>query len=613
MFKSMAQDVYRQLRSRIKWRIAHKLTAASLLMIVLTLLAGGVGLWQVLTIGQAINDARAREQQRAWSLEMLAAGYRLVAALDRMVLTQDPSIASTELATSLGSLSFYVEVLQESSDGTQASDLLEEMQVAYDELRQEVNEVDLLARQEVWSEAALYLEERVKPANEHMERLIRQLAGRSEQDVEAVSSHVQTVIRQAILLSVALAALTTAIALGWRQLVFRELIRSILKLRQEVGRISSGDLTHRLDLRTGDEIEELGDDFNKMADKLANTIGSLEQRNLYLQTTVEKYVDYMVKVAKGNLSDRLTLDTEGQDDDPLIVLGHELNETTASLQDMILQIREAANNLSAAAAEIMAATTQQASGASEQSAAIAQTTTTVDELKTVAEQSMARAQDMVGASQRTVEVSHAGQEAVGEAIASLGEIKGQVEGIAENILVLSEQMLQIGEIITTVGDIAAQCNILALNASVEAARAGEYGKGFAVVAAEVRSLAEQSRQATEQVQAILWDIQNATNTTVMVTEEGTKRVDEGVRLAAWAGEAIRRLANVIEESAQVATQMVAGGRQQTSGVEQVAVAMQSINQATVQSLASTRETERAARELNDLARRLTETVERYQL
>jgi methyl-accepting chemotaxis protein len=68
------------------------------------------------------------------------------------------------------------------------------------------------------------------------------------------------------------------------------------------------------------------------------------------------------------------------------------------------------------------------------------------------------------------------------------------------------------------------------------------------------------------------------------------------------------LAEVIEESAQAATQMLAGGRQQVTGVEQVAVAMQNINQTTVQSLSSTRQTEKAARDLNDLAQRLSEAV-----
>jgi methyl-accepting chemotaxis protein len=271
------------------------------------------------------------------------------------------------------------------------------------------------------------------------------------------------------------------------------------------------------------------------------------------------------------------------------------------------------HNLSSSAAQILTATTQQSVGASEQSAAIAQTTTTVDELKTIAEQLVSRAQEVVQASQRTVEVARTGQQAVDETIVSMSQIKTGVEGIAENILALSEQTQQIGEIIATVNDIAAQSNILALNASVEAARAGEYGKGFAVVAVEVRNLAEQSRQATAQVKTILSDIQKATNATVMATERGTKGVDEGVKLAAQAGESIEQLGAVIRESAQAATQVVAGGRQQATGVEQVALAMQSINQATKQSLLNTRQSEKVAQDLNNLARHLTEIIEQYKL
>jgi methyl-accepting chemotaxis protein len=338
-----------------------------------------------------------------------------------------------------------------------------------------------------------------------------------------------------------------------------------------------------------------------------------EQR-VYLQNTVREYVDYMATVGQGNLAARLTLNGDERGaDDPLIVLGHQLNDTVLSLQSMITQIHDAANNLGSAAAEILAATTQQVAGASEQSAAISQTATTVDEVKTLSEQSITRAQEVANASQRTVEVSRSGQQAVQDTIGSMAHIKERVEGIAENILALSEQTQQIGEIIATVNDIAAQSNILALNASVEAARAGEQGKGFAVVAAEVRNLAEQSKQATDQVRTILSDIQNGINATVMATEEGTKVVDQGVQLAAQTQEVIAQLAGVINESAQVAMQMVAGGRQQASGVEQIALAMQNINQATVQSLASTRQAEKATQDLNELARRLTATVEQYQL
>jgi len=283
-------------------------------------------------------------------------------------------------------------------------------------------------------------------------------------------------------------------------------------------------------------------------------------------------------------------------------------EQREKLQQILGQVSDAANELNAATAEILAATTQQMSGASEQSAAISQTTTTVDEVKVIADQSVARAQEVADMSQRTVEVSRAGAQAVDDTIGSMGQIKDQVESIAENILTLSQHTQQIRDIISTVNDLASQSNMLALNAAVEAARAGEHGKGFAVVAAEVRSLADQSKQATSQVRTILEDIQRATNTTVMATEEGTKRADAGVRLAAQSGEAIRQLAGVIGESSQAAMQMVAGGRQQASGIEQIALAMQNINQATTQSLSSTRQAERAARDLNDLARSLSEIV-----
>lgn len=195
----------------------------------------------------------------------------------------------------------------------------------------------------------------------------------------------------------------------------------------------------------------------------------------------------------------------------------------------------------------------------------------------------------------------------------MSRIKDRVEEIARSILAVSEQTQQIGEIISSVSKIAAQSNLLALNKSVEAVRAGERGRGFAVVAAEVRTLAEQSREATAKIKGILSEIRSGINATVMATEEGTKGVDAGVKLTAQTQDVIAQLGNVIQESAQAATQMVASGHQQASGMDQVATAMQNINQATMQNLGSTRQAERAAENLNQLARGLSKTVDQYRL
>ena len=397
-------------------------------------------------------------------------------------------------------------------------------------------------------------------------------------------------------------------------LLSSNVVKPLAGLTDTATQIAAGDLEQNVAVTRHDEIGVLAKAINEMTTRLREMLHKEKEERALLDTTVGKLVDYMDLVGQGDLSARLDIDAGAIDpDDPLAVLGHNLNDMAASLQATIMQVQQAAIDLSSGSAEIMAATTQQAAGASEQSAAIAQTATTVDEVKTIAEQAAMRSQEVGGAAQRTVEVSRAGHQAVRETIDSMNQIKEQVQGIAEGILVLAEQTQQIGAIISTVNEIASQSNILALNASIEAARAGEAGKGFAVVAVEVRNLATQSRQATEQVKGILSEIQKATNAAVMATEEGTKRVDRGMELAAQTQQAIDQLAGVINESAQAAVQVVAGSRQQLSGIEQISLAMSNINQATLLSLASTRQAEKAAQDLNKLASHLTQVVAEYRL
>jgi PAS domain S-box-containing protein len=287
-------------------------------------------------------------------------------------------------------------------------------------------------------------------------------------------------------------------------------------------------------------------------------------------------------------------------------------KTAEAARDRLLAaVTETAQNVASAAAEILAGSTQQASGAQQQAAAVSETVATVDQVAQTSEQAAQRARAVAESSQRTVEVSRAGRKAVDEAVAVMGTVNEQVEAVAENILALAEQAQQIGEIIATVNEIAEQTNLLALNAAIEAARAGEHGRGFSVVAAEIKALAEQSKKATGQVRQILGDIQKATYGAVMAAEDGTKSVAGAIRVVNQAGETIRTLTDTIGESAQSAVQISASAGQQAAGMGQIHEAMKNINQVTSQNVASVRQAERAAQDLNALGTTLKALVAGY--
>lgn len=269
--------------------------------------------------------------------------------------------------------------------------------------------------------------------------------------------------------------------------------------------------------------------------------------------------------------------------------------------------------LTSSSAEILATTTQVASGAAETASAVSETTATVEEVKQTAQMASDKARYVSDSAQKTAQISLTGRKSVEEAIVGMRHIQEQMSSIAESIVHLSEQSQAIGEIIATVNELAEQSNVLAVNAAIEAAKAGEHGKGFGVVAQEVKSLAEQSKQATAQVRVILGDIQKATGTAVLATEQGNKVVQTGMRQTTETGESIRLLAQSINDAAQAATQIAASSQQQMVGMDQVALAMENIKQASIQNVAGTRQAEKAAQGLHELGQVLASMIGRKPL
>lgn len=316
------------------------------------------------------------------------------------------------------------------------------------------------------------------------------------------------------------------------------------------------------------------------------------------------------QVAMGDLTVKLPANERR---DEVGVLAESFRGMLENVGGMIRDISEGISVLASAASEIMASTSQVASGATETAAAVSETTATVEEVKQTVQLTDAKARNVSDAAQRAVQVAQGGRKGVEETIAGMGQIQEQVASIAECIIRLSEQGQAIGEINATVNDLAEQSNLLAVNAAIEAAKAGEQGKGFAVVAQEVKSLAEQSKEATAQVRAILFDIQKATNTAVMVTEQGSKAVEAGVRQSKEAGDAIRQMGESIEVSARAALQIAASSQQQLTGMDQVALAMENIKQASEQNVTGMKQVEMTVQNLHDLGQKLKGMVEQYKV
>jgi methyl-accepting chemotaxis protein len=372
-------------------------------------------------------------------------------------------------------------------------------------------------------------------------------------------------------------------------LIARNIAGPLADLTAIAERITVGDLKSEfvLDKNRSDEVGVLSRTFERMTAFLRTMVGVAEQ------------------IAAGDLRGNV------QPRSPQDQLGNAFLRMSENLRKQLGIMAENASVLGSVASEIVASTSQLVSGASQSAAAVSETTTTVEEIRQTAQMATQKSRLVSENAQRAVQISQDGRKSTEDVISGMNRIRTQMEAIGESMVRLSEQGQTIGQIIATVEDLAAQSNLLAVNAAIEAAKAGEHGKGFGVVAQEVKSLAEQSRQATDRVRSILGEIQKATTAAVLATEQGGRAVEAGGQQTGGAAESIQQLAGTVAEAAQAATQIAASSQQQLVGMDQVAIAMESIKQASTQNVVSARQLESAARNLNELGQRLKQSVEQY--
>lgn len=268
---------------------------------------------------------------------------------------------------------------------------------------------------------------------------------------------------------------------------------------------------------------------------------------------------------------------------------YSLSKGINALMDMVtqilVQVKESAATINTAANEISTGNIDLSTRTEKQAHSLQDTAASMSQLAGTVKQNAENAKQANHLAGTASTVAVRGGQAVSE--------------VVETMRAINESAKKIEDIISVIDGIAFQTNILALNAAVEAARAGEQGKGFAVVAGEVRNLAQRSASAAKEIKELIAD-------SVSKTMEGTQRVED-------AGKTMTEIVQSVQHVGDIISDISSASMEQTTGIDQVNVAVTSMDETTQQNAALVEQAAAAAESLVEQANQLSELVSQYKL
>ncbi|WP_347985823.1 methyl-accepting chemotaxis protein [Methylomonas sp. AM2-LC] len=318
--------------------------------------------------------------------------------------------------------------------------------------------------------------------------------------------------------------------------------RNIQALVTDANLLSVDAIGGRLETRL--DISKHQGDFRKVVQGLNDTMDGVV-------LPLHEAIEVLTLVEQGNLTQIIKGDYNGQLDD----FKNTVNNTIAKLSQTIAEVISSADQLSNASEQISATSQSLSQASTEQAASVEETTASVEQMAASINQNAENAKITDGMAGKTNK----------EAIEGGAAVKQTVDA-----------MKLIANKIGIIDDIAYQTNMLALNAAIEAARAGEHGKGFAVVAAEVRKLAERSQIAAQEIGTL---------------------AETSVKTAETAGTLLDNIVPSIAKTSDLVQEIAAASLEQSSGVSQINIAMNQMNQITQQNASTSEELAATAEEM----------------
>lgn len=296
---------------------------------------------------------------------------------------------------------------------------------------------------------------------------------------------------------------------------------------------------------------------------------------------LQRSVEAAAAVAQRNLTHRIIVhgrDETGQ-------LSRALHDMINSLTHIMSELRHEAASIAAASEQIATGNSDLAVRTEQQASALAETAATMEQMTATVKQNSDNALAANSLTASAKQVALKGGEVVDRMVDTMGAI--------------NDSAARISDIIGVIDGIAFQTNILSLNAAVEAARAGEQGKGFAVVASEVRSLAQRSASAAQEIKELI-------ESAVQAAHQGNSLVGETRSTMAEIVDSVQRVTDIMSE-------ITAASSEQASGIEQVNVAIAHMDGGTQRNAAMVKDAAEAARHLREEAAALANIVMTFKL
>ena len=292
-------------------------------------------------------------------------------------------------------------------------------------------------------------------------------------------------------------------------------------------------------------------------------------------------LEHFEAIAAGDLARRVNITST----DEMGMLMRGLAKMQTSLVSTVRTVRSGSDAIASATQQIAAGNLDLSSRTEEQASALQETAASMDQLTSTVKQNADNASQASKLAENASQIADSGSVVVAQVVSTMKEI--------------NDSSSKIADIISIIEGIAFQTNILALNAAVEAARAGEQGRGFAVVAGEVRNLAQRSSAAAKEIKGLI-------HTSVERVQSGTLLVDNAGRTMTDIIGAVKRVTDIMGEIASAS-------KEQSAGIDQVALAVSQMDQATQQNAALVEEAAAAAHSLEDQADKLKNAVAVFQL